>query len=112
MPDSGEQKQAQVDRIYAHTVREGRIEPFVRSATDPFAHFSRIPGGVPLEYDAAQLQPHFFEADQLYHLEMDPGEQINLYGDEQFSDVRNELRALLQEFVRALPGDFGEFTPN
>jgi arylsulfatase A-like enzyme len=58
---------------------------------------------------AAWRYPHFYEAEQLYNLRIDPGEQTNLAYDPQYKDKLNELkerlRAKLATFDNPFPLD-------
>lgn len=76
----------------------------------PFSHLFLIPGGHDADQSAVKGYPHFFERDQLYDLETDPGEQRNLAQDENFAPTLNEMKALLGQYVRQVPGSFGEFS--
>ena len=62
-----------------------------------------------LGFPAASLNPHYFEADQLYDLEADPREEHNVLA--QYPDVVAELRSQLAVWLRSFPDrPFGEFT--
>ncbi|MFB6219567.1 MAG: sulfatase [Halobacteriaceae archaeon] len=53
--------------------------------------------------------PAYFDADQLYDLAADPGEQENVAGDPAYEDIRERLRAQLRSYSADLPHAFGEF---
>ena len=105
-----QQRQDYIDQVNAFISRSGRIDPYVRSADDPFAHYTTLPGGFNLEHAVAQEHPAYYAADQLYNLGSDPTEQTNLYQDPQYADIISSARKRLTGFVRELPGHFGEFT--
>jgi len=56
---------------------------------------------------AMHLYPHYFDADQLYDLEQDPGEQENLFGKEGYeavtADLQKRLRRHLDRFDYPYP---------
>ena len=60
------------------------------------------------EHLSIDKYPAFHEADQLYDLSADPGEQKNLAGDEAHAAKLAELKALLSEHLKEMPGTFGE----
>ncbi len=55
--------------------------------------------------------PAYYDADQLYNLNDDPGEQVNLYGDPKYSKIVKKLKQRLKEYCAELPHSFGEFKP-
>jgi len=55
--------------------------------------------------------PHYFDYDQLYNLQADPFEQVNLADYPQYKTVLNTLRETLREHSAELPYPFGEFSP-
>ena len=66
-------------------------------------------GKIPVRYNADSLYPAYFDRDQLYNLSKDPGEQINLAGDQQYQDVLLEMKQILTEYLAEFPHSFGEF---
>lgn len=67
-----------------------------------------------LEYDHAGWYadvdyPHYFDRDQLYDLEADPGEQRNVAGDPDYAADLEALREALADYCADLPRGFGEF---
>jgi len=62
-----------------------------------------------LGHYAAKVNPHYFERDQLYDLEADSAETVNLY--EQYPDVVLQMKELLSGYLRDFENrPFGEFT--
>lgn len=59
-------------------------------------------------YSAATF-PAYFDENQLYDLETDPFEQVNLYGQPKLQPVVDRLEGILAEKVEELPHPFGEF---
>ena len=53
----------------------------------------------------------YFDADQLYDLEADPKEQRNLAGKPEHAEKLEEMKAELQQYLKKLPGSFGELKP-
>ena len=76
--------------------------------TLPYGHLDLYPGGGGAESETFGTKPAFFDAEQLYDLEADPVENVNLVNDPEYArklaEMRNELRAYLDQ----LPGTFGE----
>ncbi len=52
--------------------------------------------GLPSGEFAMHMFPHYFDPDQLYDLENDPGEQKNLVGDPKYADVLDEMQTRLK----------------
>ncbi|WP_430809550.1 MULTISPECIES: sulfatase family protein [unclassified Carboxylicivirga] len=75
----------------------------------PFGHVQIIPGGGDAEFPSTQRYPHYADADQLYDLEKDPNEKVNLYHHPDYQDIVKEMRAELKKHIQSIPGSFGEF---
>jgi len=58
---------------------------------------------------AARLYPAYWDADQLYDLANDPGEQKNLAYQPGFQSKLQEMREEMRRKVACIPGHFGEF---
>lgn len=86
----------------------GRPIPTTDPGT-PFSHLSIVPGGTDAEQISIDSHPAYFEEDQLYNLNADPNAQKNLADDPQYKDDLERLKALLDDYVRQVPGHFGEF---
>lgn len=54
--------------------------------------------------------PHWWDADQLYDLEKDPGEKNNLATNPAYAEVLVEMKAALSRHLKALPYGYAEFT--
>ncbi len=54
--------------------------------------------------------PHYRATDQLFNLETDPYEQVNLAGDPAYADKLNEMKQKLTDELQKLPRTFAEFT--
>jgi len=74
--------------------------------TKPFSHLTLIPGGMEAENESYGTRPAYFDADQLYHLEKDPGEKVNLATDPAYRQVLEDLKSTLQTYLDDLPGTF------
>jgi hypothetical protein len=77
-----------------------------RDPLKPFSHLEVVPGGGQAEHESYGKNPGYFDPDQLYDLEADPDEQNNLAGDPDYSEILEELKAELQQYLDALPGKF------
>jgi arylsulfatase A-like enzyme len=62
-----------------------------------------------IRYGSDRDFPHYFDADQLYDLESDPFEQVNLAGEEKHAAHLERLKELLEAEIETLPHTFGEF---
>lgn len=74
--------------------------------TLPFSHLEVVPGGGMAENGSYGKFPGYFDPDQLYDLEKDPDEQVNLAGDPAYADVLSEMKEALRKYVEMLPGTF------
>ena len=63
-----------------------------------------------LQITAMKRHPGYFDADQLYDLENDPDEQVNLAKDPKYAKVVDQMKARLREYLATFPHPFGEFT--
>lgn len=59
--------------------------------------------------DSRSRHPSYYEADQLYDLQKDPEEQVNLAYNPEYAEVVSKLKLLLAQKLQPLPGTFGEF---
>jgi arylsulfatase A-like enzyme len=103
-----EMRQARLDACRDRMLMQGR-QPFPNKATDPFAHIGWLPGGWDNTWSAMKEHPHYFDVDQLYNLEEDPNEKVNLAGDPQYAGILEEMKHELGNYLSTLPGQFGEF---
>ena len=60
-------------------------------------------------HNGDKLFPAYFEEDQLYNLEDDPLEQVNLAQDPAYRRQLDEMRIELKAELQKLPHIFGEF---
>ena len=74
----------------------------------PFSHLSAIPGGQGAELESYGKKPGYFDRDQLYDLENDPAEMVNLAEEAEYQDVLADMKKELQKYLSNLPGTFGE----
>ncbi len=77
-----------------------------RDPAKPFSHLEVLPGGGQAENETYGKMPGYFDPDQLYDLETDPGEQVNLANDPEFSDILKEMKETLRSYTNNLPGKF------
>jgi arylsulfatase A-like enzyme len=94
---------------YNKKLKVRRKEPNNLDPSKPFGHLQIIPGGGDAEFPATQRYPFYADADQLYDLEKDPDEQINLAHDAAYGKVLEDMKAELSKFCQDIPGKFGEF---
>lgn len=72
----------------------------------PFSHLEVVPGGGQAEHETYGKFPGYFDPDQLYDLEKDPSEQVNLATDPEYESILEDMKATLQEYINDLPGTF------
>jgi len=77
-----------------------------RNPEKPFSHLEVVPGGGAAENNSYGKLPGFFDPDQLYDLDSDPGEQINLANDPAFEVILKEMKEELGSYTKLLPGKF------
>jgi len=64
-----------------------------------------------LQEMAVKQHPGYWDADQLYDLQADPRERVNLAKDPQHAQTVAELTARLKQWLGEFDHPFGEFTP-
>jgi len=74
----------------------------------PFSHISLIPGGGGAEAASTGKYAGYYDADQLYDLSQDPGEQKNLAGDPGYAKKLQEMKGELVKYLEQLPGGFAD----
>lgn len=74
-------------------------------------HIHRFPGGdgTELGNGLKHYRRHYFDADQLYCLTSDPGEQENLASRPENQGLMKDLQATLAQYLARAPGTFAEF---
>jgi len=76
--------------------------------TAPFSHISLIPGGGGAEAASTGKRSGYYDADQLYDLSRDRGEQHNLAADPRHAQVLEDMKRELRIYLNDLPGGFAE----
>lgn len=74
--------------------------------TKPFSHISLIAGGAGAEHASTGKLPGYYDADQLYNLQDDPGEEKNLAADPKHAETLKEMKTEMRKYIKALPGTF------
>lgn len=64
-----------------------------------------------LQEIALKKHPGYWDADQLYDLQADPEERVNLVKDPEYAQTVAELRGRLKGWLAGLERPFGEFVP-
>ena len=105
---SREERKAVLEEWNAERRRK-HIAIVTEDPTKPFSHLTAIPGGGHAEVRSTGSKPGYFDGDQLYDLSKDPNEMANLANNPEYADKLEEMKAILDEHVRSLPGTFGEF---
>ena len=77
-----------------------------RDPDRPFSHLEVLPGGGNAEHNSYGKLPGYFDPDQLYDLESDPGEEVNLAKDPAFNETLEEMKQVLRQYTSTLPGKF------
>jgi arylsulfatase A-like enzyme len=75
-------------------------------ASLPFSHLEVVPGGGMAEHGSYGKYPGYFDPDQLYDLDADPKEQVNLANDPAFKELLEEMKGELRNYTEMLPGKF------
>lgn len=65
-----------------------------------------LPGGGQAENETYGKLPGYFDPDQLYDLEADPGELVNLANDPEYNEILEEMKETLRSYTNNLPGKF------
>jgi len=100
-----EERAAELDRY--NRGREFRnMEIVNRDPERPFSHLEVVPGGGHAEHGSYGKLPGYFDPDQLYDLESDPGELINLARDPEYREILEEMKSELKGYLDMLPGNF------
>ncbi len=87
--------------------RESRNMAVVnRDSEKPFSHLEVVPGGGQAENQSYGKLPGYFDANQLYNLEADPGEMKNLADNPDYRIILSEMKEELQKYLDDLPGKF------
>jgi len=74
--------------------------------TLPYGHLEMFPGGGDAEKATYGNKSGYFDPDQLYNLESDPIEEVNLANDPNHKQILEEMKAELQLYLDDLPGKF------
>ena len=72
----------------------------------PFSHMQLLPGGGEAEHRSYGKKPSYFDHDQLYDLEADPKELVNLINEPDYQNILIDLKKEVQIYLDALPGRF------
>ncbi len=82
----------------------------VKDPNAPFGHIGRIPGGMYDERAAMKKHPHYFAPDQLYNLQKDPDEQVNLVDNPEYKAKLEEMKKEMFRYFneKNIPGPYAE----
>ncbi|MBK1876693.1 sulfatase family protein [Pelagicoccus mobilis] len=100
------EERAAVLKEYNDGRRMRKMEIVNYDPAAPYSHFSIVPGGQSAENRSYGKKPAYFEIDQLYDLNTDPGETVNLANNPEYASRLKALKAELQTYIDDLPGDF------
>ena len=105
---TSEERQAVLTEWNAERRRK-HLRIVTEDSKQPFSHLTAIPGGGDAERGSTGAYPGYFDRDQLYDLAKDPREQVNLVSNPKYAQILKEMKTILADHVRDLPGTFGEF---
>ncbi len=103
-----EERQRLLDGANRYLTSWGR-KPHNTDPMAPFSHYSLVPGGSDTEFGTIGRFPAYHDADQLYDLATDPGEQRNLAASPQYAEKLAEMKQELKKHLAGVPGPFAEF---
>ncbi len=109
---SREERIAAQERYQRGKQKKDALEDSFRIDEDaPITHLGSVPGGNGTERGNAlkHYAGNYFDPDQLYDLENDPREENNLSDDPRYREVLQQMKSLLKEYLKEVPGTFGEF---
>jgi hypothetical protein len=88
--------------------REGKT--ITNKPDDPLSHLG-IPGGQNTEQHGPMKRYRnvYYDPDQLFDLENDPGETKNLATNPKYKPVLDQMKAELKKHLARTPGTFAEF---
>jgi arylsulfatase A-like enzyme len=94
------ERKARVDSINAKRKKRNQIlaNP-TADPTLPFSHITLLPGGNNAELSSTGKLPGYYDPDQLYDLEKDPGELHNLAYDPKYKDVLEDMKAEMKKYL-------------
>ena len=103
------EKMAMMERYHQNKrLRSKSAHSTKLDADAPWTHMGSVPGGNNTERNPISKYPHYYDADQLYDLRLDPHEQKNLANEMEHRQILNNLQSQLKEYLRNMPGPFGE----
>ncbi len=88
-------------------VKRGR-PVYTEDPMSDFSHVLAIPGGGDAEHMSMGKYPGFYDEDQLYNLEEDPDEQVNLASNPEYASQLKEMKQEMQKHLNRVPGTFGD----
>jgi len=102
---TGEERKAALDAY--NKTREFRSMRIVnRDPEKPYSHLEVVPGGGEAEHASYGKLPGYFDLNQLYNLEDDPGELRNLANEPGYESILLEMKKELEKYIVDLPGIF------
>jgi arylsulfatase A-like enzyme len=104
-----EQRKALIAKYAANKLKhEDRV--ITNKPEDPLSHLG-YPGGQNTEQHGPmkRYKKVYYNPDQLFDLEADPGEQHNLATDPEHCPVLEKMKAELRKHLARIPGTFAEF---
>jgi len=104
------ERQARLDHMNDNLRERGR-PVHNEDPMAPFGHLMPVPGGHDAEQGAVKAYPHYYDADQLYHLVEDADERVNLWGRPGYAERQQIMQDLMHSYLVTLPGDFPLLPP-
>ena len=99
-----EKRKKILDEVNARRRKRDQIIVNPDDPTKPFSHTMLLPGGGAAEHSSTGKLPGYYDPDQLYNLEDDPGEMKNLAKNPNYRQVLDDIKAELKKYLDDLPG--------
>ncbi len=105
------QRKVLLDRRIRSCKQKTGKDYHIADPATPFGHVGLRPGGTGPTQKCIRYHPHYYDPDQLYDLEKDPGEKNNLAANPEYAEMLTKMKTEMIKYLNDLPGPFGELKP-